>query len=125
MVNDIFWSEIGSGFRRTGQYTLIRNSQEYPSTPSCQMTGFWLLFSVIIDLIYNNSHLYMQFLRTDGIKVRPHGFSGGKYVIKSANKRNLGQAYLFYTEENTQLFVSKRIMASHGWNSPLTPFWMR
>ena len=78
MVNDIFCSEIGSGFRRTRQYTLIRNSQEYPSTPSCQMRGFWLLFSVIIDLIYNNRYLYMQFLRTDGIKVRPHGFSGGK-----------------------------------------------
>ena len=78
MVNDIFWSEIGSGFRRTGQYTPIRNSQEYPSTPSCQMRGFWLLFSVIIDLIYNNRHLFVQFLRTDGIKVRPHGFSGGK-----------------------------------------------
>ena len=26
MVNDTFWSEIGSGFRRTGQYTPIRNS---------------------------------------------------------------------------------------------------
>ena len=28
MVNDIFWSEIGLGFRRTGPYTPIRNSQE-------------------------------------------------------------------------------------------------
>ena len=45
-------------------------------------------------------------------------------MIKSANKRNLGQACLFYTEENTQLFVSKTIMASRGWNSPLIPFWM-
>lgn len=25
-------------------------------------------------------------------------------MIKSANKRNLGQACLFYTEENTQIF---------------------
>lgn len=57
----------------------------------------------------------MQFLRTDGIKVRPHGMG---------QIRNHSQACLFYTEENTQLFVLKKIMASYGWNSPLIPFWM-
>ena len=40
MVNDIFWSEIPLGFRRTGQYTPIRNSQKYPYAPSSQMRGF-------------------------------------------------------------------------------------
>ena len=28
--NDIFWSEIGSGFERTQRYTPTKNSQEYP-----------------------------------------------------------------------------------------------
>ena len=28
--NDIFWSDIGSGFGGTGQHTPTKNSQEYP-----------------------------------------------------------------------------------------------
>ena len=43
-------------------------------------------------------------------------------MIKSANKRNLGQACLFYTEENTQIFILKTMTASYQWNSPLIPF---
>ena len=57
-----------------------------------------------IDLIHDTSHLCTR-LRTDGIKVMSHGFSGGKQVINFSNTINRGQVCLFLTTENEQLFT--------------------
>ena len=46
-------------------------------------------FIQLIDLFHDNCHLCMRF-RTDGIKAMSRGISGGKQVLKFANKSNLG-----------------------------------
>ena len=44
MVNDTFWSEIGSGFRRTGQYTPIKKLPGVPLHPLLSDEGILVTF---------------------------------------------------------------------------------
>ena len=56
-----------------------------------------------IDVIHDTRHLYTR-LRIDGIKEILRGISGGKQVIKFANKSNRGGVCCFF-QNKTQMLV--------------------